>query len=133
MGAIPRLRAAPTLPGPVRALILLAVVVLTAVGLVAMHSAISEGPVVASSAAAHDHGGMAHDAGGAPADAPEHHELLLMGCVLGMLLLTILFALQMTRHGHTPPGPTRAWAKSVVALHPRRLKPSLDLLCISRT
>lgn len=131
MGAIPRIRTARSLPGPLRALVLLALVVLTAVGLVAMHSAISEGPVAAS---VHDHAGMAHDMGGAPADAPEHHEALLMGCVLGMLLLTILFALAITRQGHPFAVLARTWAATWIAVLPRPPRPSsLDLLCISRT
>lgn len=133
MGAIPRFRAARTLPGPFRALILLALVVLTAVGLVAMHSALSEGPVAATSVSAHDHAGMTHDAGGAPADAPEHHEALLMGCVLGMLLLTILFVLAIARQGHLLAVLARASAAIWIAAlwHPPR--PLLEMLCISRT
>jgi hypothetical protein len=133
MGSIHRLRAARTLPGLLRALILLALVVLTAVGLVAMHSAISEGPVVAASASVHDHAGMTHDPSGAPADSPQHHGALIMGCVLGMLLLTILFVLAIARQGHPLAVLARTWAAAWIATLSRPPQPSLDLLCISRT
>ncbi|MFZ2963358.1 MAG: hypothetical protein WA006_01590 [Rhodoglobus sp.] len=131
MGALPRFRAAHSLPGPLRALILLALVMLTAVGLVAMHSALSESPVAASSASGHDHAHLTHDS--APADAPEHHEALVMGCVLGMLLLTILFVLAIARQPRPLAVLARALAATWIAVLPRPPRPSLDLLCISRT
>lgn len=132
MSTLRRFRVSRT-PDPLRALILLAVVVLTAVGLVTMHSALSESPVAVSSLSAHDHAGMTHDVGGAPADTPEHHELLLMGCVLGMLLLTILFVLAITRQGHPLAVLARAPAATWIAVLSRPPRGSLDLLCISRT
>ncbi len=128
-----RLRAAHTLPRPVRALILLVLVMLTAVGLVAMHSAIRETPVAASSMSAHEHPGMTHDAGGAPADAPGHHEAIVTGCVLGMLLLTIIFVLAIARRPRPLAVLARARAAIWLAVLPRPPRPSLDLLCISRT
>ena len=127
-----RRRAART-PRPVRALIPLALVMLTAVGLVAMHSTISESPVAASSMSAHEHAGMTHDAGGAPADAPGHHEAIVMGCVLGMLLLTIIFVLAIARRPRPLAVLARARAATWLAVLPRPPRPSLDLLCVSRT
>lgn len=126
-----RRRAAHSLPGPVRALILLVLVMLTAVGLVAMHSTIGESPAAASSAPGHDHAGVTHDS--APADAPEHHEAIVMGCVLGMLLLTILFVLAIARQPRPLAVLARARAATWLAVLPRPPRPSLDLLCVSRT
>lgn len=137
-GSIPamgsaRLRAARTLPGPVRALILSALVMLTSVGLVAMHSTMDQSPVAASSMSAHEHAGMTDDAGSAPADASGHHGAIVMGCVLGMLLLTIIFALAIARQHNPLAVLARARAATWLAVLPRPPRPSLDLLCVSRT
>lgn len=114
-------------------MILLALVMLTAVGLVAMHSMMSESPAAASSMSANEHAGMTQDAGGAPADAPGHHEAIVMSCVLGMLLLTILFVLAIARQPRPLAVLARARAATWLAVLPRPPRPSLDLLCISRT
>ena len=133
MSAAIRVLAARSLPNPLRALILLALVALTAIGLVAMHSAIAETPVAASSTAADEHAGMTHDADGAPVNPADHHSLLIMGCVLGMLLLTILFALAIGGQRHPFTRLSRAWSQVCVAVLSRPPKPSLIQLCISRT
>ena len=130
MSAAIRFLAARSLPNPLRALILVA---LTAIGLVAMHSAIGGTPVAASSTAAHEHAGMIHDAGGAPADPSDHHSLLIMSCVLGMLLLTILFALAIGGYGQPLTRLSWAWSQACVSVLRRPPKPSLIQLCISRT
>lgn len=125
-------------------LILVAVTGGIIVGLLAMHSlnthTAAPTPTSATNVighadgAAHTHPGDTAAVGDTGCvDCGEHHEMLVMGCVLA-LLVTVLLLTRPARWWLVATLPARAGpAVLLVSPHPIARPPSLNVLCISRT